>query len=170
MSHSEFKSYVKYLIIGVWSFILLLLTVFLGYWESHQQNPNQDPESYQSNGARILILDRNRDNHYVVSGTVNGKVVEFLIDTGATSVVVPMHLQHYLGLSKGVMGIAITANGRVNTFATKLNSLQIGKIQLQNVNASLNPGMQGPQILLGMSALKNLDFAKKGTQLIITQH
>ncbi len=163
------SGYAKYMFIALWICVFILLTVFFGYWEKKKENPNQQPESYETSGVRTLILQRNWNNHYVVSGKVNGKLVEFLLDTGATAVVIPAHLQQSLGLKRGFAGQAMTANGAVTTYATRIDTLQIGKIVLHNVNAALNPGMTDDQILLGMSALKEVDFSQRDGKLIIHQ-
>ena len=50
---------------------------------------------------------------------------------------------------------------------TELNSVSIGDITVYNVRANLNPGMNGEQILLGMSVLKQLEFTQRGEWLIL---
>ena len=63
--------------------------------------------------------------------------------------------------------MASTANGRVKITLTEIATLTLGGITLQNVAANINPGMQGEQILLGMSALKQLEFTQRGETLIL---
>jgi len=60
-----------------------------------------------------------------------------------------------------------TANGRVITYRTQLNSLELGGITLNDVEASITPGMDGDVILLGMSALKQFELTQKGDTLTI---
>jgi len=114
-------------------------------------------------------LQRNRFNHYVASGLINNTPVVFLLDTGATDVAVPAGLAERLGLKAGVARNAITANGIVQVYDTRIESLQLGSIQLENVRASINPGMSGNEILLGMSALKDLEFSQSGSTLTLKQ-
>ncbi|MEN8778210.1 MAG: retroviral-like aspartic protease family protein, partial [Glaciecola sp.] len=50
---------------------------------------------------------------------------------------------------------------------TQLNSLSIGPIELQNIRANINPGMQSDKILLGMNVLKDLELTQLNNQLTI---
>ncbi|MCK5662262.1 MAG: retroviral-like aspartic protease family protein, partial [Thiotrichaceae bacterium] len=60
-----------------------------------------------------------------------------------------------------------TANGRSFAYSTKLNSLQMGDIKFNNVTASLNPGLLGNEILLGMNILKHVELIQRGDILIL---
>lgn len=152
-----------------WGVALVLLTLVFGRWEKHQYNPNSNPDSQIINGARQVILEENRQNHYVAGGTINGHPVTFLLDTGATDVVVPVDLAQKLRLEPGAAGMAMTANGPVQVRATRIGELSLGDIRLYNVRASINPGMRGDEILLGMSALKQVEFTQRGGTLVLRQ-
>lgn len=146
-----------------------LLTAYFGGLEKKQYNPNQNPESLTDQQSAIVQLKRNRFGHYVVTGTINNQNVEFLLDTGATDVVIPESIARDLGLRKGKAGLAYTANGSVTVYGTQIEQLTIGKIILYNVRASINPGMDRSSILLGMSALKQIEFLQKGDSLTLRQ-
>jgi aspartyl protease family protein len=62
-----------------------------------------------------------------------------------------------------------TANGSITVYPTKLQQLSIGNIYLYDVSAHINPSMQSDQILLGMSALKRVEFSQIGKQLILRE-
>jgi aspartyl protease family protein len=64
----------------------------------------------------------------------------------------------------------MTANGPITVFETRISELSIGDITLFNVRASINPAMPPPQILLGMSALKQIEFVQRGDSLTLIQH
>ncbi|MBV1908969.1 MAG: retroviral-like aspartic protease family protein, partial [Kangiellaceae bacterium] len=51
----------------------------------------------------------------------------------------------------------------------KVDSIQIGDIRLNQVNAVIVPNMEGEEILLGMAALKQLEFRQKGRRLTLIQ-
>ncbi len=149
---------------------LALLTFLFGNFEEHQKNPNQHPDSIQNAQFIEVNLERNRQGHYVVSGSINDKPVVFLLDTGATDVVIPGVLAAQLDLKAGRSGRAMTANGPVTIYETRVDHLQIGDISLFNVPASINPAMQSPGILLGMSALGQLEFVQSGDSLTLRQN
>ena len=81
----------------------------------------------------------------------------------------PETIASQANLKKGSARIAATANGSVNVYATELNSLTLGNISLQNVSASITPTMFNDTILLGMSALKEIDFSQVGATLTLRQ-
>ena len=146
-----------------------LLTTFFAGVEERQHNPNQNPLSSNDSNSTSVELKRNRQGHYVVTGSINDHPVEFLLDTGATDVVIPQSIAEELGLRRGAAGRAITANGTVTIFETNVSRLNIGDIKLYNVRASINPAMQAPSILLGMSALKQIEFLQRGDSLTLRQ-
>ena len=153
-----------------WIIALALLTWAFSLWETFQFNPNQQPTSSSTQSYNEIVLQRNRFNHYVLNGQINGATVTFLLDTGASDVVVPAPLAQSLGLRRGREGLASTANGIITIYDTSIDSLQMGSIVLNDVNASINPAMQSHEsILLGMSALKDVEFTQRGDELTIRQ-
>lgn len=159
----------KGMLFAGWLMALLLLTLYFNHWQKQRENPNSMPLSTRAQGVNEVVLQRNYQHHYVTGGNINGKPVTFLIDTGATQVSVPSHLADELGLQAGARGYAITANGRVETRATVIDDLQLGSIHLKQVRASINPGMTQNEILLGMSALKNVEFTHRNGTLTLKQ-
>ncbi len=152
-----------------WVVLFGLLVLFFDDLLGNQHNPNQNPVTNTTAAVREVILQPNRQHHYVVNGTINNKKVVFLLDTGATDVVVPQRLAQHLELSSGQKSYASTANGTVAVYNTRLNSVQIGDIRLRDIRASINPGMQGDVVLLGMSALRQIEFSQRGDTLILRQ-
>lgn len=148
---------------------IILLTMFFSEVEERQRNPNQSPVTTRTGEVVEVNLERNRRGHYVASGTINDEPVEFLLDTGATDVVVPEPLAERLNLEKGRQGRAMTANGMVTVYVTHLDRLSIGGIELFDVRASINPAMSLPGVLLGMSALEQIEFNQQGDELILRQ-
>lgn len=146
---------------------LLVLGMFYLYFENSLQARNNPNRQLQIAPGAELVLKRSGDGHYVFPGTINGRSVTFLLDTGATLVSVPAHLADELGLKAGAYQQSITANGTVATRATKVDTLAFGPFALRGVSASLNPGMGGDQVLLGMSVLKHLEFTQRGDTLIL---
>ncbi|MBW8328660.1 MAG: TIGR02281 family clan AA aspartic protease [Thiobacillus sp.] len=146
---------------------LLVLGMFYLYFENSLQARDNPNRQLQIAPGTELVLKRSRDGHYIFPGTINGQPVSFLLDTGATLVSVPAHLADELGLQAGAYQQSLTANGTVTTRATRLDALAFGPFHLSGVPASINPGMRGDQILLGMSVLKHLEFTQRGDTLLL---
>jgi aspartyl protease family protein len=94
--------------------------------------------------------------------------VTFLVDTGATITSIPAHLKDQLKLNAGAAFLVSTANGTATAYRTRLNELRMGSIILNDVRASLNPGLS--DILLGMNVLKNMELTQRGNELVIRQY
>ena len=154
-----------------WAILLGLLAVFFSDRLEEQRNPNQEVQSaVVADGIREVVLRRNRSGHYVATGRINGESVEFLLDTGATTISVPARLARRLGLSRGRPVLASTANGTITTYATRLRTVELGDILINDVEATINPHMGGNGILLGMSFLKSLEFTQRGNTLTLRQY
>lgn len=155
---------------AMWIVVLVVLTAVFNGWLEGQRNPNQSVESYTRDGAREVVLERNRYGHYVATGAIDGKQVEFMLDTGASDVSVPADVARRLGLRRGAPMQYQTANGVITGYATTLDAVRIGDIVVHDVRASINPYMRGDQILLGMSFLRDLEFTQRGDSLTLRQY
>ncbi len=152
-----------------WLLALGLLTWIFAGWLDAQRNPNRDVGSTIINGKPAVVLERNRYGHYNVTGKINGGEVEFMLDTGATTVSVPTSIAKRLRLERGPAVPVSTANGTVIMYMTRLDSVQLGDIELRNVKANINPHVKSDEVLLGMSFLKHLEFTQRGDTLILRQ-
>jgi aspartyl protease family protein len=157
----------------IFSFVLGLggLTFFFEEQIQQQANPNQNPLSMELNsGIKEVVLQQNRQGHYVASGTVNNVPVLFLLDTGATDVAIPESIALAAGLRRGNTSRASTANGAVTVYSTRIDELTLGNIVLEDVSASITTSMPGNTILLGMSALRQVEFSQRGGELTLRHY
>lgn len=159
----------RLMLIVAWAAALFLATRFFGDWEQRQENPNTAVTSQHGDGYIEVQLVSNRQGHFVTTGQINAQPVQFLLDTGATDVAIPEAVADKLRLARGARVTVSTANGRSEGFRTTLNRLQIGDIVLTNVRALVVPGLDGEQALLGMSAMKQLEFTQRGGTMLLRQ-
>lgn len=153
-----------------WIIGFLLIALVFSKILDHQANPNQSVATSISAQSSEIVLQRNRYGHYVFDGEINGKPVTFLVDTGATTTSIPADLQKYLQLKAGPAFNVSTANGVATAYMTRLDKLKMGEILLTDIKASLNPGLPGDDILLGMDVLKRMELIQRGDSLIIRQY
>ena len=159
----------RVLMVLAWCAALFLATRFFGQWEERQQNPNVAVSSEQGEGFIEVKLVSNGQGHFVASGHINGQPVDFMLDTGATDVSIPASLAERLKLEKGLGVTLSTANGLSQGYRTRIDRLQLGDIVLRDVRALVAPGLDGNQVLLGMSALNKLEFTQRGGTMLLRQ-
>jgi aspartyl protease family protein len=152
-----------------WVLLLGLLTVLFSAYLDKESNPNTQVVSRTVGSNTEILLDQNRQGHYVATAAFNGLPVDIMIDTGATEVSVPGTIAERIGLVRGAVMEVSTANGTIPVYATMIDSIQIGEIVLHNVRANINTYMDEEFVLLGMSFLKRVEFSQKQGQLILTQ-
>lgn len=152
--------------------IIGLSILFLGFSKfiDYQAYPNQSVATSQSDQYQEIVLKRSRNGHYVFTGEINRLPVTFLVDTGATLTSIPIRMQQYLALDAGAKFTVSTANGTTMAYMTRLDEIKMGKIVLNNINASLIPGLTNDIVLLGMNVLKNLELIQRNDELIIRQY
>lgn len=155
----------------MWVGILAVMWLLFSNVLDKQNNPNQSASTQVLSGdIRELVLIRNRMGHYVANGSINSQPVTFMLDTGATDVSIPEPIANKLGLQKGPSAMYQTANGTARVYLTRLKSISLGDIQLNNIRATINPGYKSDEILLGMSFLKHLEFSQRGNTLTLRQY
>lgn len=169
MSQAPGKRAGRVMLVLAWVAGLFLATRFFGDWEQRQANPNSQISSQHGDGYVEVRLLGNGQGHFVADGLINGQAVHFLLDTGATDVAIPESLARQFSLERGAPVTLSTANGRTEGYRTRLDSLQLGDILLRDVRALVVPGLDGEQVLLGMSALKRLEFTQRGGTLLLRQ-
>lgn len=161
----------KVMIFAAWILALGMLTLFFQKWWESEVNPNKEYSSKTtSEGVREIQLLRNRFGHYVANGHINGQDVIFLLDTGATTISIPEKIARKLNLDPGMQYRVQTANGEITVYATRLKTLKMGDILMQDVRAHINPHMDSNEILLGMTVLKKLEMIQKGDTLTLRQY
>jgi len=109
--------------------------------------------------------------HFFGNLTINGASLKYLVDSGATTVAMNSADARFarIDYKKGIKSRAHTANGIVDTFLVKLNTLKIGTIVLHNVQASVIEGSSPSVLLLGMAAQNRLNMERQGTVLTMTK-
>jgi aspartyl protease family protein len=114
--------------------------------------------------SATLIADS--AGHFVTTGAINGVTVKFLVDTGASLISMGVGDARRIGINylRGQPGLSSTANGVVQVYRVKLDSVRLGDITLSNVDAVVHAGDM-PWVLLGMSFLNRVQMSRAGDEL-----
>lgn len=138
-----------------WVVIFGALILLAGEWP--RIRAALDPASPVMEGETLRLRAR-ADGHYYVRGTVNGAPTEFLIDTGASDIVLTLATAEAAGFPESALtfdGAAATANGMVRIAGVTLDTLSVGPIEVRNQRVAVNQGALDAN-LLGMAFLNEL--------------
>lgn len=121
-----------------------------------------------ADGGGKVVLTANGQGHFLTTGTINGKSVKFLVDTGATSIAMGPSDAQRLGIdiNNGKPTNTGTANGVARATLVKLNTVRIGDITLNNVDG-LVVEAEMPYALLGMSFLNRMEMQRDGSTMTL---
>jgi aspartyl protease family protein len=140
-----------------WGMIFLGMMAGYGLWQDVRSDVLPRQAVIEDGGA--IEVPRGADGHFHLTLRINGEPVEFLVDTGASDLVLTMEDARRVGLDPenlAFIGSANTANGRVRTAFTTLDEVALGPATFRDVGAAVNGGeMKGS--LLGMSFLRRFD-------------
>jgi aspartyl protease family protein len=117
-----------------------------------------------------VTLAADRAGHFVTDGQVNGGTVRFLVDTGATAIALPASDAKRLGIDyrKGKPGVTQTAAGAVPIYVVRLDTVRVGGIELQAVDAIVIEQGLGVA-LLGMTFLNRVEMKRDGHTMTLTR-
>ncbi len=114
------------------------------------------------NSGSAIVLTAGTNGHFRTTGQINGKSIEFMVDTGASSVVISQADADRLGLDykNAPTGMASTANGVAPFRLITLSAVRIGDVEVANVEAAVIPApMRGA--LLGNSFLMRFQMKRE---------
>ncbi len=121
-------------------------------------------------GEKDITFRAQRGGHFVVEAHVDGTIIRFLVDTGASRVVLSPRDAERLGFDLTRLSfdqMFQTANGTVRGAPVKLGRINIGPIELHDVRASVNGAAMNTS-LLGMSFLSRIGgYEVTGDKLVL---
>lgn len=141
---------------AVWGLIFVGAIAAAGLWPDLRRDLM--PRQSVLEGGRIEV-PMAPDGHYYLTAEVNGTAVRFVVDTGASDIVLTRRDAERAGLDTAALaftGQARTANGTVATAPVRLATMQLGPIRDSNLRAVVNRG-QMDDSLLGMAYLSRFE-------------
>jgi aspartyl protease family protein len=109
--------------------------------------------------------------HFFATGAINGVSVRFMVDTGATSIALSSDSAKRLGLnySAGTRVGVRTASAATAGYRIVLDTVRVGDITLNNVEALVLEGRYPEDALLGMSFLSRTQMTRDGDMLTLVR-
>lgn len=165
----------------IWAVILLALSAIYLYRYNLQEFgaemtagliPGLPVTRTGLNGATQVILHKTQSGHFETMGSVDGRRVRFLIDTGASQVVLSYRDAQAVGIDVSKLAFnqtVQTANGQAKAAPTRLASVALGPIRREDIRASVSaPGMLD-ESLLGMNFLGTLTSLRMNRDMLVLQ-
>ncbi len=121
----------------------------------------------QLSGARV-VLTAGPGGHFLTDGQINGRTVQFMVDTGATTVALSVADAKRIGLNyqNGQPVQMSTANGVTQGWRVTLNTVRVGDVMVSGVEAVVSPGGM-PYVLLGNSFLSRFQMNRTNDQMVL---
>jgi aspartyl protease family protein len=121
-----------------------------------------------SAGPARIVLTADGQGHFMPTGQINGRAVQFMVDTGASQVVMSESDARRINLKfeQGQPVRVSTANGMATGYRVVLSSVRVGEVQVYEVAAIVLPQAM-PYILLGNSFLTRFQMQRTNDQLTL---
>ena len=118
-------------------------------------------------GKRVVRVADSR-GHFINSGSINGRVMQYMVDTGASTVAIGRNDADRMGLNyQGGQPVHMsTANGVAQGWRMKLDSVRIGDVEVTGVDAVITPQPM-PYVLLGNSFLTQFQMTRVNDQMVL---
>ena len=138
------------------------MTVMLG------GSPGSHGSSAGGGGGSRIVLSAGSGGHFQAQGSINGRSVLFMVDTGATAVSMTAAQADAIGLKyrQGQQVHLNTANGVITAYAVTLDSVRIGDVEVYNVQGVVAP-RDMPFVLLGNSFLNRFQMKRENDLLTL---
>ncbi|NVO17582.1 MAG: TIGR02281 family clan AA aspartic protease [Rhodoplanes sp.] len=134
--------------------------------------PVAAPVTPASSGYRSLTLRPDDRGHFQTDGTLDGRRMSFLVDTGASVIALKASDAARLGVRPAARDFTArvsTANGTVMAAPTEITRVDVGGLVVYNVAALVLPDEVLTQNLLGMSFLSRVRFEHRNGRLVLEQ-
>ncbi|KGM48680.1 aspartyl protease [Pseudooceanicola atlanticus] len=144
-----------------WGLIFIGVVAAIGLWGDIRQSVA--PRQAVLQGGEITV-PQSPDGHYYLTAEVNGEPLRFMVDTGASDIVLTRADAARVGITEDDIvfsGRALSANGEVRIAPVRLDSVALGPVVAQGVRAMVNDG-EMRQSLMGMSYLQTFSKIEIG--------
>jgi len=121
-----------------------------------------------SGGGTRIVLPVSSGGHFMAQGAINGRAVNFMLDTGATTIAMSAADAQRIGLdfSKGQPVRMNTANGVTQGYRVRLDSVRVGDVEVYDIEAIVSQQPM-PYILLGNSFISRFSMRRDADQMVL---
>jgi aspartyl protease family protein len=149
--------------LGTWAVVFAALILVYSYRDQFTSlrerfTAELMPARGEQTGPSSVAFSLESDGHYHVYAQVNGTAIRFLVDSGASDIVLSPDDARMLGMQPEQLDytmMAQTANGTVRGAPTQIKTLKVGPIEMHDMPVTVNEA-EMPVSLLGMEFLRRL--------------
>lgn len=147
-------------IVAFWVAVMGLVYVLM--------KPAFEPRAPRISASGELVIERGRDGHFRATGSVNGRPVRFLVDTGASLVTVSEAFAREAGLPAGEPTVFKTANGELAGRVVRGVPVALGGFQVPATRVGVGlQGLERDEALLGQSFLSRFEVLLSGPTMTL---
>ena len=153
-------------------FVVFAVAVFAPRYLTPPQQNAAVAKAPEAAGSRSVSISRGQNGHFSVEGRVDGRRLNFMVDTGASSIALREGDAARLGIHparREYTARVSTANGVVMAAPVTLNRVEIGDVIVRNVAALVLPDEALGENLLGMSFLGQVHWQYESGKLVLDQ-
>ncbi|KQP18064.1 TIGR02281 family clan AA aspartic protease [Pseudorhodoferax sp. Leaf267] len=119
-------------------------------------------------GTTRIVLTSDSRGHFISQGRINGKLMQFMVDTGATTLAISAPEAERMGIAyrNGQPVNMSTANGVAQGWRVQLDTVRVGDVELSGLEAVVVP-MPLPYVLLGNNFLGRFQMTRSNEQMVL---
>lgn len=155
---------------AIWALIFIGVIAAVGLWGDITRTVPDTRANIAADGR--IVIPRAPDGHYYLTLGLNDTPVRFIVDTGASDMVLTVQDAERVGIDTAKLrffGRAASANGTVRTAPVRLDSVALGQMLDRNITAQVSEG-EMPGSLLGMEYLSRFSSVRiEGGQMILAR-
>ncbi|MDA0782202.1 MAG: TIGR02281 family clan AA aspartic protease [Rickettsiales bacterium] len=149
---------------GIWISVIMVMVLLYSYKHDFSDFKERllsslSPSTVINNDDGSISVKASQDGHFYINTEINGQSVRFMVDTGASDIVINKSTAEKIGIDLNrlqYINTYYTANGKVRGAPVRLESIKVGNYTINDIRASVNEADMNKS-LLGMSFLNKLN-------------
>ena len=132
----------------------------------------EPPKPQQVSASRSVTLQKDSRGHFQVEARVDGRSIDFLVDTGASGIALRESSANRIGIFPRISDYTVpmqTANGTGKAARVMLNRIDVNGIAVYNIPAFVVPDESLSVNLLGMTFLSSVKWSHNNGRLVLEQ-
>lgn len=151
-------------------FVLTIIALLIagGWYYNKQKKLERQRIIFFKDGRIRIILSKDFDSRYHLTGKINGVHVKILIDESINTMAIPIEIAKKAKLKQEIKAEVKTSAKSEYAYFTTIKSIKIGPIAFSNVGAFIYPNRKPDTVLIGSDILKRFNIKRSNYSLTLT--